>query len=288
VGSYLRTSTGAGLRPLAQLLRGPTITPGGDIWVSGLLRQRMAATGGALLEDPTLRVVELSSSGRSVVEARTSKGQKIRARQFIAALSAHELPGLMPALERNRRFADRLEGVATRRALLTLNLLLPAEAIPPGLGAAALALPGGRAERSLLIQVGAARSTSAAEPPEQLMSLSAAVDCSALASPEGTRREADAMKAAAAEFFPFLLPRVVLEASYQLQHPSREWIHPEIEVGISQQLDVTGLPARAPFRNLLLAGPEVLPGLGIEGQFLAGVRVAQLVQQAIPKRDLLK
>jgi hypothetical protein len=120
------------------------------------------------------------------------------------------------------------------------------------------------------------------------MTLSTLIDCSALGSAEGCRRGAEAAKAAAAEFFPFLVPHLILESSYQVQNPNRAWLHPEIEVAVPQQLGVTGLPARTPYRNLALAGPEVLPGLGLEGQFLTGARVARLVQQSIPRRDLLK
>jgi hypothetical protein len=120
------------------------------------------------------------------------------------------------------------------------------------------------------------------------LSLSAPVQCSALSSAEGSRRGAEALKIAAAEMFPFLDPHLALESSYQVQSPGHDWMHPELSVTIPQQLGITGLAPRTPFRNLVLAGPEVLPGLGLEGQFLTGSRVAKLVQQAIPKRDLLK
>jgi hypothetical protein len=264
------------------------VTPGGELGLANLIRQRMVAHGAGLLDDPAIRVVELSGTPRAAVEARTSKGQKIRARYFIAALSGHELPALVPALEGNRRFAAKLAGVTPRRALLTLNLVLHPPGIPPGLGSVALALPGGRAEQPLLIQVGPVRQPGGAERAEQLMSFSARIDCTALVSSEGSRRGAEAMKAAAAEFFPFLTPHVALESSPQIESPSRQWQDPEFEVSLPQQLGVTGLPIQTPLNNLALAGPEALPGLGLEGQFLTGSRIATLVQHALPKRDLLK
>jgi hypothetical protein len=37
-----------------------------------------------------------------------------------------------------------------------------------------------------------------------------------------------------------------------------------------------------------MASREVLPGLGLEGEFLAGIRAAKLIQETLKKRDPLK
>ncbi len=41
-------------------------------------------------------------------------------------------------------------------------------------------------------------------------------------------------------------------------------------------------------KNLFLASREVLPGLGLEGEVLAGMRAAKLVQESLKKTDPLK
>ena len=41
-------------------------------------------------------------------------------------------------------------------------------------------------------------------------------------------------------------------------------------------------------KNLFLASREVIPGLGLEGEVLAGVRAAKLVQESLKKTDPLK
>lgn len=46
-------------------------------------------------------------------------------------------------------------------------------------------------------------------------------------------------------------------------------------------------PYRSPFPQLLLCGAQSLPGLGLEGEFLAGVAVSQVVNSLIRRRDLL-
>jgi hypothetical protein len=37
-------------------------------------------------------------------------------------------------------------------------------------------------------------------------------------------------------------------------------------------------------KNIVLAGREVLPGLGLEGEFFAGLRAAKLVQEMLKKK----
>jgi hypothetical protein len=39
-------------------------------------------------------------------------------------------------------------------------------------------------------------------------------------------------------------------------------------------LGTGGLPVRSPWRNAFLAGGEVLPGLGLEGELFAGLQAA--------------
>jgi hypothetical protein len=100
------------------------------------------------------------------------------------------------------------------------------------------------------------------------------------------------MRVAAAEYLPFVDRHVLLESSPHLQDArglaSRLRLHPLMEVGLPRQLGVTGLPPRPPCKNLVLASRDVLPGLGLEGEFLAGARAAEIVQKSLPKKELLK
>jgi hypothetical protein len=69
---------------------------------------------------------------------------------------------------------------------------------------------------------------------------------------------------------------------------SRLMPHPLYTFEAEAFLGVTGLKQRTPAKNLLLAGREVLPGLGLEGEFLAGLRAARLVQEMLKKKNPLK
>jgi hypothetical protein len=59
-------------------------------------------------------------------------------------------------------------------------------------------------------------------------------------------------------------------------------------VTLDSTLGVTGLPVRAPYRNLFFAGREVVPGLGIEGEFHAGLQAANVVGALLGRKELLK
>ena len=69
---------------------------------------------------------------------------------------------------------------------------------------------------------------------------------------------------------------------------SRLLPHPLYSFETEAFLGVTGLKQRTPAKNLFLAGREVLPGLGLEGELLAGMRAARLVQEMLKKKDPLK
>jgi hypothetical protein len=91
---------------------------------------------------------------------------------------------------------------------------------------------------------------------------------------------------------PFAKDRVRLVSAPYLDatgvRGSRLLPHPLYEFEVESVLGVTGLSQRTPVKNLILASREVLPGLGLEGEYLAGLRAARLVQEALKKRDPLK
>jgi hypothetical protein len=64
--------------------------------------------------------------------------------------------------------------------------------------------------------------------------------------------------------------------------------HPLLEIADEGFLGITGLPHRTHCKNLFLANREVMPGLGLEGEFIAGTRAAALIQALLHKHDPLK
>jgi hypothetical protein len=50
--------------------------------------------------------------------------------------------------------------------------------------------------------------------------------------------------------------------------------HPLFEPDMDPLAGITGIPMRTSFKNVFLAGPAVMPGLGIEGEYLTALQAA--------------
>ena len=53
-------------------------------------------------------------------------------------------------------------------------------------------------------------------------------------------------------------------------------------------LGAAGLTTNSPWKRVLLAGRQVLPGLGFEGEVLAAQRAVKMVETSLKKNDPLK
>ncbi|MHB8417991.1 MAG: phytoene desaturase family protein [Myxococcales bacterium] len=300
-GTFLwdeRPPSRASLRPLTHLLRGLVNYPRGALGLAAEIRKRVSAAGGELLEaegaDPP-EIEELRLQRGSLVSAKLQGSpHEYRASLFVAATGASDLRNLLPASAAEGKLAALLGGVKPRSSLLTLNLVVGAHGLPPGLGPAALCLPAKADASAVFLQVTPAQAATGAPPPgAHLVQLARQVPAALFHQGEGHLKAAlSEMRALAVDFLPFVDRHVLHESSPQLQEESglaaRLRLHPLVEVGLPRQLGVTGLPFRPPCKNLVLASRDVLPGLGLEGEFLAGARAAQLVQKALPKKEILR
>ena len=219
------------------------------------------------------------------------------ARAFISATDAPALRRLIPG--GGEKLASLLDRVRPARQLLAVNLVVPAASLPPPLGEAALCLGVQDPEvgPALLLQVLPARR--AGRPGEP--GAEERVVCAAAFVPARSRDKgrdhlaalAARVRAALDEVLPFLGRGAVHESVPLLAAPSerrgsRLMTHPLYEVRLSQALGVTGLPTQSPLENLVFAGREVLPGLGIEGEFHAALQAAARVQRILGRKDTLR
>jgi hypothetical protein len=279
------------LRPLAQWLRGLSRFSGGEAGLVQILRRRIEATGGAVLTGEAAVVEELVVERNRVTALKLMDSQNhYRSRMVVAALDSTALRELIPVNLRQRRQLQALDSVRIRSQLLTLNLVVLPGGLPPGLAEAAVAVPGGAA-RSFFLQISAAeRVRGVTNPPEKLVSLAMQVPPQSLAAgAEGIRKMLHELRAGAERFLPFLSRHVLLESSPQLSAhtpaASQRRLHPRLEIARPRQLGITGLSPRAILKNVVLANHEVLPGLGLEGQFLAGLSAASTIQRLMKKAD---
>lgn len=273
-------------RALGRTLAGPAAMPGGREALWALLAERARELGADVLAaDEAVEQVTLEGTTVGVRLARTDT--VYRAGLLAAAVDLDELARLVP--EKRRAAADAaLAALAAPQALFCLNLVLPERALPRGLGALALleapALEGG----ALLLQV-------TPGPTAEQRVVTAAVPA-----PLAVRRAGEpAVRALIAQVhqalevvMPFSLAHASLESTPWLDAPSvvagRGEPAPRFALPAGAWCGVAGLGTASPWKRVVLASRQVLPGLGLEGEVLAAQRAARSIEVQLDKRDPLK
>jgi len=293
-------------RLLGGILRGSHRLAGGHHGLREAIRRKIAESRGEILggDDGAAIAERLEVDGAKVAAVRLAGSPNAWvARVFIAATDAPALRRLLPAEESGGKMARLLESVRPRRQLLAVNLVVKRAALPPALGDSVLALRDAEGpdavENAVMVQVLPARrdkGKGATElvPDERV--LCAAGFVSADARDQGDEHLAALgrqIRDAVADAVPFFERHLLRESLPVLAAPkerrgSRLLPHPLYEVTLEQALGVTGLPCRSPYKNLVFAGREVIPGLGLEGEFHAGMQAASAAQELLGKKELLK
>lgn len=210
---------------------------------------------------------------------------------------AHHLPRMVDVGELGPAFAERLQDVQPAFMRYTVNLIVDSAVLPEGMARNVLFIPEPGAELSgdnlLRIEV-----TGAAGQATRTLCIGALLPADRvedLAYVEGMRgRVVDRLR----WLVPFLERHLVAVDSphdgRKLQdlrsgrevtikdkwarHPGRM---PTVSrVGVPGPLDVTGLPHRTGLKNLVLACRQVVPGLGLEGEFLTAWGAASIITRA--------
>lgn len=186
-------------------------------------------------------------------------------------LAACPLDAILPLLSapRLRNSLGRLTArLPVDRHVATWNLVVAAEAIPPGLGELA-AVTGSDGAMTLVEREPARREDG------RIADGLFAVTASRIASDEDlARRHVDA---ALEEAMPFHARHL----RHQIRAPST------LPIFRSAEDDALAtLPIRSPVPRLLIGNLGLLPGLGLEGSLLAGRRIAALAGEAVSKVKL--
>jgi len=276
-------------RSLGQLLAGPQRFPGGQAGLVELLRHRFEELGGTLLPvdtAPGAGVQSLSVEGGQPVglDVRGSEATH-RAAFVLSALDDVELLPLLPASLRASKPAA-LRPAAPNRAALAVHWVLPAEALPQGLGELLL-VDDGTALGACLIQVGPARRPEgrADEAGLRLVTAMAVVPADVEAGPVAAH--AARVEEAMERLLPFARTQLLARSVPQLDAPGRApglLLHPLLPRVAKAAWEGVGLPPNTPWASLLRAGREVCPGLGLEGEVLAALGAVAAVQRATQKR----
>ena len=98
--------------------------------------------------------------------------------------------------------------------------------------------------------------------------------------------------AALARVMPFTRPHVTFESTPWIDSiqvvDNRVEVHPLFQLPPQSWLGVAGLVTHSPWKRVMIASRQVLPGLGFEGEVLAAQRAARLVETGLKKNDPLK
>lgn len=284
-------------RPLSHALMSPNRFAGGREGLREILCRKLVDLGGDLFwreSSDGWVVEELSFEGGKLVGLKLVQSETLyRGHQMIAATDAGALRRLVTDKKKQRALADSLDLVNTKRFLFTVNWVMKADRLPCGMGDLLLMETGEPELGPLLIQVGVARKAGGkTQEDERTVSAGLFVPASARdLGEEHLKNLAQRISDRLADLMPFTRESLVLESAPYLDasgvRGSRLLPHPLYEFQEEGVLGITGLPVRTPVKNLFLASREVFPGLGLEGEILAGIQAAQAVQETSKKTDLL-
>ncbi len=286
-------------RTLSQVLKSSARYPGGREGLRELLCRRLLDLGGDLLWR--------ESAESSIVESLTFEGGKLagvqilgsenlyRSAYMIAGTDSAALRRLIADKKPQRKLIELLDLSVVKQFLFAINWVIEADAIPRGMGDLALFDTGDQDLEPVLLQLQGARRIGTKSDDDTVRVLTAGVFVPATARDLGEgylKLLGERISNHLSDLMPFAKEHLVLSSAPHLDaggvRGTRLLPHPLFEVDCEDYLGVTGLGQETPLKNLFLANREVLPGLGLEGEFLAGIRAARLVHEAMDKKDPLK
>lgn len=272
-------------RVLGRTLSGPLVHDGGREGLWGQLAERARELGADVLQADEL-VDRLAFDG-PMPGVRLSRSDKIlRAGVVIAAMDLDVLTPLVP--EKQQKAVLKFNPLTVQKAIVSFHFLLPESALPRGLGRLSLVdapkLEGG----VVLLEVHPG-------PTPQQRVLTASVEA-----PVGLRAGGEPAVRALAQQIHASLERVMPFTKAHITAESSPWIdaqpvvaargepHPLFTTAQDAWLGVAGVTTTSPWKRVLLAGRQVLPGLGFEGEVLAAQRAVRIAEATLKKNDPLK
>jgi hypothetical protein len=285
-------------RPLSQALRTPWRYPGGRDGLRQLLFERFVELGGDLLSPEntdTYVVEELHFEGGRFAAVKLLRSDTLyRGACLVSATDAGALRRLITDRKKHRGLSEQLDLSTTKSLLFAVNWVVPEAVLPRGMGELLLMDTQDAELGPLLVQQHPARTADGKEDPALRVVCAGGFVASSVRDLGEGYLQSLAMRVDAhlEALMPFTKNKRLVRSAPYLDagavRGSRLMPHPHYTFDSEAVLGVTGLKQHTPSKNVLLAGREVLPGLGLEGEFLAGTRAARLVQEMMKKKAVLK
>jgi len=255
-------------RLMSLLTDGIWVVQGGRAGLRKTFMQRLKTYGVTVLDESPPR--RLTPGWWSDLVVDTEK-EPIGAHVVLYADDARTLPSLLPPSSKRERLEDLVDDAreVARRRVLHVRARPPAR--PAGLGPLTVVNPQDGGEPVLVRTV--------QQGDECLFALvfDDPLDPDP-AQPPARARALDVLR----WVVPFLDDHLLAAPSEQGQGVPIYKAPPS-----SQDGGLTLLPHRTPFRQVFLVGHQVVPALGLEGEFLAGTACAELVQRQVKRKDIL-
>lgn len=270
------------------MLKGLRIVPD----FTDLLHKTLMKSGVDL--QPRAVVEEVLFEGKNVAGVKTLRGTGVyNCSTLIAGLPIREALEIIPPRRRHRKFRLAADTVRPAQNLFVLNLLVPENALPLGMGEQVLLVrdPDTSLEEDNLVRI------LSIPFPERKGQKLLSCSCMIPYRKRALGREylgplEQKLFEAVAWLVPFLQEHQKGRSSPfwgsragEEGHPAPWSLHPIFETEQDVILGSCVLPLRTPYRNMFYCGPEAIPGLGMEGVAYAARETARLVHE---KRKLKK
>ena len=277
--SHLGASTRAAsatARAILAMLKGPRIVP-------DLAERIVKAVSKAGVDVEMSMVAEhLLFEGKSVTGLQALRSAKTyHCEVMVAGLPLAEASELIPPSKRRQKARMAADLLRPELSVFVVNLILPRSALPLGMGSHVLLVrdPEAAIEEDNLIRL-------TSQPHAELkdrVHLCAACLVSHRKRNLG-REYLGPLQQRMMEAVAWLVPFVEQtqdgrsspfwsSRSADDSHPAPWTLHRTIETVVPPVLGIAVHSLRTPLRNLMLCGPEVLPGLGLEGEALSAQRL---------------
>lgn len=252
---------------------------------------------GLLLDLATAKALQVRKTAIEHIET-DGKGWSVRlagARDVVLADAvidaSTDLSGaeVIPSRKQGRQLPLTLQAAKPRGYLYAYGIEVDRNVLPPGLGPRLLLLNGRRdptrfdpeqpnsEDRPIWLIT---RPAQAAERVE-LVALHPFSSVQAHGTESMATKDA-IVRARIERLFPFLTegrPEPFMPGS--AGHGAPFLAHPHLDPSLDDLTGLGGVPTRSPLKNLFLAGPAVLPGLGQEGEYLSALHAADAAETAL-------
>lgn len=261
-----------------QLLGGTLASTRSGLGLRGALRQMLSDVvhthGGQVME--RLSVAKVEAEGKRVQVIRTEGNNDYAVRMLVDATRRRGLSARLPDDPRRAQYRRAEGSVALVQGAAIVRWLLPGAVLPRGLSSRSLLLPMQSGDPPVLVGVfeGPPGLERKQETDAGMVAAVAIAPCAI----DESERIADHVASRLQAFLPFAEGALLAEDRMTGQEAAD--VRPGFAAAAEPNL-LGGRPLATPYANVVRAGRDLTPALGIEGEFAAARAISQLCARAL-------